>query len=53
MKNNLVDHLDNVYAHIGMVTFMSKTQSQADVFKCADNAMYEAKNAGRNTIVVV
>ncbi len=35
---------------IGVVNFIGSTQSQSDLFKKADDAMYQAKNNGRNTI---
>jgi len=35
---------------IGMVLFIDHESSQKDILKCADIAMYQAKNGGRNTI---
>lgn len=40
-------------ASIGMVIFNGAAVSQEDVMKCADDAMYEAKASGRNTIKFV
>jgi diguanylate cyclase (GGDEF)-like protein len=35
---------------IGVVVFHNQDMGQEDILKCADVAMYEAKNAGRNMI---
>lgn len=40
-------------ASIGIVIFNGTEVSQEDVMKCADDAMYEAKASGRNTIKFV
>lgn len=37
-------------ASIGVVVFANQEASQADLLKWADAAMYQAKNAGRNTV---
>lgn len=48
-------HADTTLEHhcsasIGVVVFMSHEASQDDILKWADQAMYQAKEAGRNTI---
>jgi diguanylate cyclase (GGDEF)-like protein len=35
---------------IGVVLFVNQESTQEDVIKCADVAMYQAKESGRNTI---
>jgi diguanylate cyclase (GGDEF)-like protein len=37
-------------ASIGVVLFVNHLSSQTDLMKWADAAMYQAKDAGRNTI---
>ncbi|MGB4498074.1 MAG: diguanylate cyclase [Methylococcaceae bacterium] len=37
---------------IGMVDFVGSIKNQDDILKCADDAMYRAKNGGRNKIIV-
>lgn len=37
-------------ASIGVAMFINHEVSQIDLMKCADAAMYEAKDAGRNQI---
>jgi diguanylate cyclase (GGDEF)-like protein len=37
-------------ASIGVVMFINHETSRVDILKCADVAMYQAKDAGRNTI---
>jgi diguanylate cyclase (GGDEF)-like protein len=37
-------------ASIGVVVFASQNAVEADILKWADAAMYQAKEAGRNTI---
>jgi diguanylate cyclase (GGDEF)-like protein len=49
------DHADTVVEHycsvsIGVAMFVNHETSQVDILKRADSAMYQAKDAGRNTI---
>jgi len=46
--SNIVEHYCS--ASIGVVVFINPEASQSDILKCADQAMYQAKEAGRNTI---
>lgn len=45
---HMVEH--HCSASIGVVVFKNHEASQANILKCADAAMYQAKGAGRNTI---
>lgn len=48
-KENIdIEH--NCTASIGIRMFKGESESSIDIFKCADSAMYEAKESGRNTI---
>jgi diguanylate cyclase (GGDEF)-like protein/PAS domain S-box-containing protein len=48
MAQSTVEH--HCSASIGVVVFLGDQASQDEVLKWADNAMYQAKAAGRNTI---
>jgi diguanylate cyclase (GGDEF)-like protein len=48
MVESLVEH--HCSASIGVVVFLDHETSPDDILKWADNAMYQAKAAGRNTI---
>ena len=39
-----------ITASIGIATFPEHAQSGEDLIHAADNAMYDAKNAGRNQV---
>ncbi len=45
---NSVEHKSA--ASIGVNLFIGQQASEDDILKCADNAMYQAKEAGRNLI---
>ena len=48
-KENIeIEH--NCTASIGICMFKGEQESSKNIFKCADSAMYEAKESGRNTI---
>lgn len=48
-KENIeIEH--NCTASIGICMFKGEQESSINIFKCADSAMYEAKESGRNTI---
>jgi diguanylate cyclase (GGDEF)-like protein len=48
-KENIeIEH--NCTASIGVCMFKGEQESSINIFKCADSAMYEAKESGRNTI---
>lgn len=48
-KENIeIEH--NCTASIGICIFKGEEESSKNIFKCADSAMYEAKESGRNTI---
>jgi diguanylate cyclase (GGDEF)-like protein len=47
-KHNIVEH--RCTSSIGAVVFVNHEVSQDDILKYADNAMYQAKHAGRNTV---
>jgi diguanylate cyclase (GGDEF)-like protein/PAS domain S-box-containing protein len=48
-KENIdIEH--NCTASIGICMFKGEEESSINIFKCADSAMYEAKESGRNTI---
>lgn len=48
-KENIdIEH--NCTASIGICMFKGEEESSINIFKCADSAMYEAKELGRNTI---
>jgi diguanylate cyclase (GGDEF)-like protein/PAS domain S-box-containing protein len=46
--DSLVEH--HCTASIGVVVFMGHEASQDDILKWADDAMYQAKNSGRNLV---
>ena len=46
--DNVVEH--HCTASIGLILFFDHETSQEDILKCADIAMYQAKEGGRNTI---
>jgi diguanylate cyclase (GGDEF)-like protein len=46
--DTVVEH--HCTASIGVVVFVNHELSQTDVLRCADDAMYQAKDAGRNSI---
>lgn len=45
-------HEHHCSASIGVVIFLDHEASQDDIFKWADEAMYQSKHAGRNTFTV-
>lgn len=47
-KNINIEH--SCTASIGICMFKGEIESSINIFKCADSAMYEAKESGRNTI---
>ena len=48
-KENIeIEH--NCTASIGICIFKGEEESSKNIYKCADSAMYEAKESGRNTI---
>ncbi len=48
-KENIeIEH--NCTASIGVCMFKGEEENSINIFKCADSAMYEAKESGRNTI---
>lgn len=47
-SNSTVEH--HCTASIGVAIFINHEESQDDIFKWADAAMYQAKDAGRNSI---
>ena len=48
LEDSMVAH--RCSASIGVVVFMGGETSQNDVHRCADAAMYQAKDAGRNSV---
>lgn len=48
--HNGVEH--QCSASVGLVLFINHEQSQTDIFRWADEAMYQAKKAGRNQIYI-
>lgn len=49
-KNKHINIEHNCTASIGICIFKGEQESSINIFKCADSAMYEAKESGRNTI---
>lgn len=49
-NNENIDIEHHCTASIGICMFKGEQESSINIFKCADSAMYEAKEAGRNTI---
>ena len=49
-ENTHIDIEHNCTASIGICIFKGEEENSINIFKCADSAMYEAKEAGRNTI---
>lgn len=45
-----IDIVHHCTASIGICMFKGEQESSINIFKCADSAMYEAKESGRNTI---
>ncbi len=55
LKLNLEENQDDIVEHhctasIGVTLFIADQASEKDIFKWADDAMYEAKEAGRNLV---
>ena len=48
-KNINIEH--SCTASIGICMFKGEIESSINIFKCADSAMYEAKELGRNRII--
>lgn len=48
-RNNTVEHYCT--ASIGVIVFINQEENQGDILKWADAAMYQAKEAGGNTIL--
>jgi diguanylate cyclase (GGDEF)-like protein/PAS domain S-box-containing protein len=49
-ENKHINIEHNCTASIGICIFKGEQESSINIFKCADSAMYEAKESGRNTI---
>ena len=49
-ENIHIDIEHNCTASIGICIFKGEEESYINIFKCADLAMYEAKESGRNII---
>jgi diguanylate cyclase (GGDEF)-like protein/PAS domain S-box-containing protein len=49
-ENKHINIEHNCTASIGICMFKGEQESSINIFKCADSAMYEAKESGRNTI---
>lgn len=49
--HNLDGLLLNVYASIGIAQYPKDNRSFTNLMQCADEAMYEAKNKGKNTYI--
>jgi diguanylate cyclase (GGDEF)-like protein/PAS domain S-box-containing protein len=47
-QDNIIEH--HCTASIGVTLFIADQASEKDIFKWADDAMYEAKEAGRNLV---